>query len=286
MPSLRTDIPPAEALRRLARQTLAGLSHDLDAAKAGGGVHAARKKLKIARSLLRLLRHAMGKADFKAADSRLGKAARLLAGLRHAEAMREAVAKLSAAETEHSFDDISHMAEAGHRDAAHRSETAADIAEARGHVEAVRDTVNNWRLPKRSTRTFADAAAASYRHARRLMRRGLSSGDVATLHEARKSLIHHLHQLEILSPKMAEDTRSRIRGFSRLREDLGDLNDLAELKRQLKPGESGPDDRSGIAAAISRQNRKLLRRIEKRSCRLFSGKPRDLRRAYRAMLKT
>lgn len=284
MPSLRTDIPPAEALRRLARQTLAGLSHDLDAAKAGGGVHAARKKLKLARSLLRLLRRAMGKADFRAADLQLRHAARQLAGLRRAEAMREAVAKLSAAEAGHSFDSLVLMTETEHRETAHRSETAAAVAQARAHIEKVRDTVNDWSLPKRGTKTFSAAAAASYRRARRLIRRGLATGDVAMLHEARKSLIHHLHQLEILSPRMSAEARGRIRGLARLREDLGHLNDLAELARRLKPGESSMPDPSDAVDAIARQNRKLLRRIEKTSGRLLAGKPRRLRKAYRRML--
>ena len=94
MASIRTDRPAGEALRRLARKSLAGQARDLDRAAAGGGVHAARKRLKFMRSLLRLLRPAIGTPAWVKADRRLRAAAHAIAGARRAEALREAVAKL------------------------------------------------------------------------------------------------------------------------------------------------------------------------------------------------
>src|SRR5262245_125137 len=77
------------------RKALKALSEDLSGALEGGGVHAARKRLKLSRSLLRMMEPAIGEAVFEREDGCLKEASHSLAGFRRNEAMLEAVGKLA-----------------------------------------------------------------------------------------------------------------------------------------------------------------------------------------------
>src|SRR5947207_12170327 len=80
------------------RKALKALSNDLSAALQGAGVHAGRKRLKLSRSLLRMMEPAVGREVFRREDACLKKASHALAGLTRNEAMLEAVHKLASGE--------------------------------------------------------------------------------------------------------------------------------------------------------------------------------------------
>ncbi len=241
MASIRTDRPVGEALRRLARQTLSALAKDLDRAAAGHGVHGARKRLKFMRGLLRLLKPAIGKAAFAKADRRLRAAAHAIAGARRAEALPEAVAKLGSRGSPENpaLAELAHLASAAH---GHQSATAVlseAIAEARRSIEKLRGTINDWSLPKHDVAPFVRGLRDAYATARRKLRAGLAARDIAHLHAARKSVIHHLHHLEIVEPLWPDPIRLWRTELTSLRAALGDLNDLEELERLAVAGASG-----------------------------------------------
>lgn len=288
MASIRTDKPAGEALRRLSRKTLAGLAKDLDRAAAGGGVHAARRRLKFMRSLLRLLRPAIGKAAFTKADRRLRAAAHAIAGARRAEAMQEAVAKLASRGSPENpaLTELAHLASA-----AHSHESATDVlseatAEARRSIEKLRGTINDWSLPKHDVAPFVAGLRDAYGTARRKLRRGLAAGDIARLHEARKSVIHHLHHLEIVEPLWPDPIRLWKTELTSLREALGDLNDLEELERLAARGASdfsSPVRLQEARAAIAARRARLLARVEEQAHHRFAEKPGALAKRLGAM---
>ena len=78
-------------MRQLMRRALKGVSDDLSAALDGSGVHPARKRLKLGRSLLRMMGPALGEELFRREDACLRGASHALADLRRTEAMVEAV---------------------------------------------------------------------------------------------------------------------------------------------------------------------------------------------------
>ncbi len=94
MASIESHLPAGEALRRLARNQLAQVSRELVGAEKGANAHPVRKRLKYLRSLMRLLRPAIGEDAFQAGNGHLRAAAIQLARKRHGEAMVEAVAML------------------------------------------------------------------------------------------------------------------------------------------------------------------------------------------------
>ena len=75
---------------------------------------------------------------------------------------------------------------------------------------------------------------ASYARAQKKLRQGLDKGEVTLLHEARKSIIHHYHHLDLLKPVWPKLLDVWLAELRDLREALGDVNDLDELDTLLR----------------------------------------------------
>jgi len=279
--SIEGHLPAGEALRRLARSQLAQLARELAAAERGANAHPTRKRLKFLRSLMRLLRPSIGEDAFQSANGHLRAAALQLALKRHGEAMVEAVAKLR--KQANADGGLISALEAAAGEHANRTEAAhgEGLAEARREIDAVRGQVGGWLLPKRDRTFFLVGARTCYARGRRMLLRGLATDDALTLHEARKSVIHHLHHLEILEPVWPRMIKVWCDELGRLRESLGDLNDLGELEGLLANPET-PFGRIEPADAIRQltaaRRLHLLERIRKRSEQLFVDRPGALAR--------
>ena len=153
--------------------------------------------------------------------------------MRSAEAMIEAVAKLKSELKEPKADAVfAELAGAAgqlKREVVADSDKAARVEEAAGEVAKVRKAIGKWTLPRRDVSLFVAGMRVAYARARRLLRHGLASGDTPLLHEARKSVIHHLHHIEALSPLWPKLFKVWTVELQALREALGDLHDLDEL---------------------------------------------------------
>jgi len=279
--SIEGHLPAGEALRRLARNQLTQVARELAAAEKGANAHPTRKRLKFLRSLIRLLRPAIGEEAFQAANGHLRAAAMQLALKRHGEAMVEAVDKLRK-QTDGETQLISELEAAAVEHASQAEETHAEgLAAARREIEAVRALVGDWLLPRRERAFFLEGARNCYARGRSNLRRGLATGKVQTLHEARKSVIHHLHHLEILEPIWPRMIKVWCDELGRLRESLGDLNDLEELEAQLSNPQSAFGKIESNEAArqlIAARRLRLTDRIRKRGEQLFAERPGSLAR--------
>ncbi|MGH6821268.1 MAG: CHAD domain-containing protein [Methylocella sp.] len=288
MASVRAGQPPGEAFRALARKTLTATVKAIKAAGESGGVHDARKRLKFMRSLLRFIRHSLGREDFEIADNRLRTAADLLAGARRAEALQEAVAKLQRDQdsARPELVELAAIAAVTHGEHAAPAALQDAAAQALQSVEAVRGEVARWQLAKRDTGLFLKGLGDAYGRARRKLLAGLSSGEITVLHEARKSVIHHLHQLEMLKPLWPRVIRPWTAGLLKLRETLGDLNDLDELEalagRQAASFTSNAA-RDAALQTIAARRKALVERVRGQAEHLFAEKPKTLARRIDAM---
>lgn len=291
MPAIDIDEPPGAALKMLARRMVGAFMKDIAAAQAGGKVHEPRKRLKFLRSLLQLLRPGLGEAQYVSARERLRNAARLLADARRAEAHDEATGKLMATgegQTE-GLAELSAIATRAHAHVAQPEAVAQATEAAKTEVEMLRHELRGWPLPKHDVTLFLEGLRRSYGRARRKLLQGLAANDVAMLHEARKSVIHHLHHLEILEKLWPDLIRVWTDELTRLRTALGDLNDLAELQALIDDAAtefSAPERRDEAAAAIRQRRKQLLKRIRKRVRRLFAEKPSALARRIGIMWRS
>ena len=281
MASIESHVPAGEGLRRLARAQLTQLAKELAAAEKGTHAHSMRKRLKFLRSLLRLIRPSIGEDAFRSANDHLKAAAMELALKRHGEAMVEAVSKLLK-QVEAQSPVVSQLEAAALEHAASAEATHAEgLATARREIEAVRASVGSWMLPKRDTRFFLEGFRRCYGRGRKLIMDGLATGDTRTLHEARKSVIHHLHHLEILEPVWPRMIKVWCDELGRLRESLGDLNDLDELEMLVANSASAFGKISDPDAArqlIAERRKRIIERIRKRGEQLFAERPATLAR--------
>jgi CHAD domain-containing protein len=290
MPAIRTDRPPGGEFRTLARRTLSKLTSELRAAGKGEGVHGARKRLKFMRSLLRLIEFSLGQESRERADRLLKEAHDALAGPRRAEALQEAVGKLE--DTEGSVSpalrELSDLVGRAH--GAEVNPEALDAAASRAlqQIDVLGAEVSHWPLAKCDIALYLKGIGNSYRQARKKMKKGLAARDVKMLHRARMSAIHHLHHLEILErlwPKMIREWAAEL---LKLREALGDLNDLEEIAALIASHSdafSSEATRALAGEAVSARRGELFRRAEKLDRHLFAEKPSHLTQRIGAMWK-
>lgn len=283
MPKISEDHPAGEALRRLMRKTLRGLAHDLEQARSGKTVHPARRRLKFARSLLRLMKPALGADSFQQENGALRDAAQALASLRHSEAMIEAIAKLradakDAAPDEAVYSALETAARNLRKDAVTPEETGRRIEEAFARIEDVRGRISSWTLPKRDISLFVEGMRVCFSKGRQLLREGLERKEMPLLHEARKSVIHHLHHIELLAPLWPKLFNVWTGELQKLREDLGDLNDLDDLSAEFHRPDSPFASIEPVARAIElidRRRKAILARIASETGHLFAEQPKN-----------
>jgi CHAD domain-containing protein len=283
VPKISEDHPAGEALRRVMRKTLRALAHDLEQARSGRTVHPARRRLKFARSLLRLMKPALGPASFQQENQALRDAAQALASLRHTEAMIEAIAKLKADAKDRAPDEAVYAAlEAAARN--HREdmispeETGRRIEAAFARIEDVRGRISSWTLPKRDISLFVEGMRLCFAKARRLLSEGLQRQEMPLLHEARKSVIHHLHHVELLTPLWPKLFKVWTGELQLLREDLGDLNDLDDLSAEFDRPDSPFASVGPMARAIELidyRRKSILARIAGETGHLFAEQPKN-----------
>jgi CHAD domain-containing protein len=282
VPKISVDHPAGEALRKLMRRTARNMVRDLEQARSGR-VHGARRRLKLARSLLRLMKPALGEAIFQKENEALRDAAQALAGLRHTEAMSEAIAKLKAAAKDKAADAAVFLAleDAAHNlriDAISPDETSRRIGEALLRVEELRRRISSWTLPKRDVTLFIEGMRASFARARQLLKQGLERKETPLLHEARKSVIHHLHHIELLAPLWPKLFKVWAGELQRLREDLGDLHDLDDLMGEFARADSpfaAIAEKSKALELIEQRRQTILARIDSETGHLFAEEPKN-----------
>lgn len=284
MPKISTDQPAGEALRRLMRRIMRALSKDLDHARAGQIVHPARRRLKLARSLLRLMKPALGQQSFHQENEALRDAAQVLAGLRRTEAMSEAIAKLKGDAKRHEvlehavFAELETAAHNLRQDAVSPEDVDRRIADAASRVAELRGRIAAWTLPKRDIALFVDGLRTCFAKARRLLREGLEKKEMPLLHEARKSVIHHLHHVELLTPLWPKLFKVWAAELQKLREDLGDLNDLDDLSAEFDRPDSPfaqISQKEKALALIDRRRKSILLRIDNETGHLFAEEPKN-----------
>jgi CHAD domain-containing protein len=283
VPKISEDHPAGEALRRLMRKTMRSLAQDLENARSGKTVHPARRRLKFARSLLRLMKPALGIAAFQVENEALRDAAQALAGLRRTEAMIEAIAKLKTDTKDAKADEavFAALEAAAHNlreDVVSPEETGQRIEEAFAKIAALRDRIASWTLPKRDISLFVEGMRVCFSKARRLLRDGLERKEMPLLHEARKSVIHHLHHIELLSPLWPKLFKVWTGELQMLREDLGDLNDLDDLAAEFDRADSpfaSIELKDRAIELMDRRRKSILTRIASETGHLFAEEPKN-----------
>lgn len=227
------------------------LAADLAQAASGGSVHGARRSIKRLRSLVRLVRDAVGEDAYRQANAELKTAADALASRRRAEALAIAADRLKV--SARTAEKLKEMAQRRH---AQDPTGTGSLELARQAIARLGGVLESWRMPHGSVVLLEAAFGKTYRKAREQLADAVESGKAEDLHEARKQVIHHLHHLELLHDQMPAKQVNRIARLEKLREVLGDINDLDELAHLA--GGDGKPLKDDLRKALARRHEELI----------------------------
>lgn len=284
---------PAQGLGRVARGQLDSAIELLERREGDDpveSIHEARKSLKRLRALLRVSRNLIGDETYRRENTILRDVGRELSGARDAQVLVETLDGLIS----HFVDELGDepfsrfrqalLAEADAASEAKQDEAAASGAAAT--LTTVRTRVAMWELPQDGgPESLARGSKRIYRRGRRALNAAEKHHDGEHMHELRKrakDLWHTTQLLREVGPKPLKKMRRRAHRLSDL---LGDDHDLLVLKERAtcSPGLFRPDEHEVLDALIERRRGALQEDALACANRVYSRRPRSLRRLMRSL---
>ena len=248
-------------------------------------VHEVRKALKRWRALLRLLGRPLGEqADQMRMEAR--ELMRAIAGARDAQSALDALGDLRKAEVPFSQTSTETIRA--------RLTEIRDAAEAKSFTKTMRDrlsryldyatlSLERWPLKAIDFDTVTDGLTSTYRRARQLVPDGWSEAEAEHLHDLRRRVVEHRHQMDLVEPLWPRLGKVWAEEAQRLRNQLGACQDLAVLATFTAPHEPLAPWRSRLVPLIEERRRAHLKTAQRLSGRLFAEKPKAFRRRIAAL---
>jgi CHAD domain-containing protein len=284
------ELGVGEALRDYARDILAKARAAIEASGRtdAEAVHDFRREMKRWRALLRLI------GPFLAEEGRVLRTeardlARSLGGARDAQAALDGLADLAGhglALTPRSLATVQARVEAIKQAAENTTlnrEMRLRLAQALDHADA---SVELWPL---HVLTFAEVAArlaGGYRAARRMVPENWDDASAEDLHELRKHIVTHRYQMETVVPLWRRFGKMWVGEAQRLRERLGQDQDLLQLVRLTEPHQPLAPWCSRLRPAIDERKATHVRAARRIAQRLLVEKPKAFRRKLDVMWET
>jgi CHAD domain-containing protein len=248
-------------------------------------VHEVRKALKRWRALLRLLGRPLGEqADQMRMEAR--ELMRAIAGARDAQSALDALGDLRKTETPFSQTSTETIRA--------RLTEIRDAAEAKSFTKTMRDrlsryldyatlSLERWPLKAIDFDTVTDGLTSTYRRARQLVPDGWTDAEAEHLHDLRRRVVEHRHQMDLVEPLWPRLGKVWAEEAQRLRNQLGACQDLAVLGTFTAPHQPLAPWRSRLATQIEERRRAHLKTAQRLSGRLFAEKPKAFRRRIAAL---
>jgi CHAD domain-containing protein len=252
-------------------------------------IHEARKHVKKARSVLHLLRKALGD-DYARFNGPMRSAAHRMSAVRDAEALLGTMKMLR-----RRYRGVIPVPAARRVEAVFRTRLRRSCAALAGRrLAMVSQTLAHSRRSLRSTLrhaasagTMRDGMERGYRRARRAMGEATAAAEDLRFHTWRRRIKDHWYQLRLvegMGTEVRARVHDRVRQLKRLQDWLGDEHNLTALRAAIleQPHRFG-DARTValILGCIDERQALLRRRALRRGRRLFSRKPSAFRKQVR-----
>ncbi|MCW5692863.1 MAG: CHAD domain-containing protein [Pseudolabrys sp.] len=248
-------------------------------------VHDIRRAFKRWRALMRLLAKPIGEpAERLRIEAR--DLMRTLSGSRDVQAALDALADLgksdlpmsatTAKTIEARLTKLRSEAEAAHFTPELRQQVAS-------YLEAAERTSEQWPLTEIDFDAIADAMTRTYTRGRDLIPSHWLEAEAEDLHELRKRVVEHRHQMELLDALWPRLGKVWAQEAQRLRERLGACQDLAVFATYMAPRGPLAPWRSRLQPLIEDRRRAHLNAAAKLAGRLFAEKPKAFRSRIRAL---
>lgn len=287
---LRPEESPEEGMRRIAIGRTEKAIGRLRKGQGGGDpvkcVHGARKDLKKARAVLRLLRHELGEERYRAENDAYREAGRLLSDSRDAAVKvqtLEGICERYAGRVPGGAAEEWLQVLREERDRAVQSFEYGDPAleEALGAIERGREKIDAWPLEGEGWKLVGPGVARAYRRGRKRMRRVAEDPSPEAVHEWRKRVKDLWYHLRILEPATPGELADRVEVADRLADVLGEHHDLAVLRDDLLFRDLPTVKRGALVAAMSDRQEELVAEALPLGERLYAEKPKRFRKKMR-----
>jgi CHAD domain-containing protein len=248
-------------------------------------VHEVRKALKRWRALLRLLARPLGEpADQMRAEAR--ELMRSLSGARDAQSALDALNDLRKSDLTFSPTSSETIRKrlTEIRDAAEKTgftkETRARLAH---YLDYATLSLERWPMKAIDFDTVADGLISTYRRARQLVPDNWASAEAEHLHDLRRRVVEHRHQMDLIEPLWPRLGKVWAEEAQRLRNQLGACQDLAVLGNFTAPHQPLAPWRSRLTLLVEERRAAHLKTAARLAGRLFAEKPKAFRRRIAAL---
>ena len=244
-------------------------------------VHVVRTSIKQLRSILRMMRPAIGRAFFERENGHLRKAARRLAFARDTDVARQTLAELS---DEVERDIITTTIRGFEKQVTPPADIDNTMGDVARDLEQIGRCIATLRVPGDDWRVIEPGLVAVYRQGRKRMKRAVATGEDEAFHQWRifvKHLYYELQFLESISPKRLSKMIGRLK---KLQDLIGADHDLAVLKSLLQKTPQkfgGAETVASVVACLATKSTKLRHASEPLGTAIFYKKPRDFARKLR-----
>ena len=248
-------------------------------------VHEVRKALKRWRALLRLLARPLGEqADQMRMEAR--ELMRALSSARDAQSSLDALADLHKSDVPISATSLETIGQ--------RLEAIKDAAEQTGFTNEMRQrlsryldfatlSLERWPINAIDFDTVADGLISTYRRARQLLPDDWAAADAEHLHDLRRRVVEHRHQMDLTEPLWPRLGQVWAAEAQRLRNRLGACQDLAVFVGLTAPHQPLAPWRSRLVPVVEARRAVHLKTAARLASRLFAEKPKAFRRRLSAL---
>jgi len=248
-------------------------------------VHDLRKAFKRWRALLRLLARPLGPpAEEMRTEAR--DLMRALSGARDAQSALDALDDLGKGDLPFpptSTETVRKRLTAL-RDAAGKTSFTPEMRERLAHyLDFAASSLERWPLRAMDFDTVADGLTVTYRRARRLVPDDWPDTDAERLHDLRRRVVEHRHQMDLIEPLWPRLGQVWSAEAQRLRNQLGACQDLAVLASFTAPHQPLAPWRSRLTPLIAGRRARHLKNAARLASRLFAEKPNAFRRRIDAL---
>jgi len=248
-------------------------------------VHEVRKALKRWRALLRLLARAVGEpADEMRMEAR--ELMRALSGARDAQSALDALADLKKSDVPFSATSAETIRKrlTEMRDAAEKTSFSPEMRDKLSrYLDFATLSLDRWPLKAIDFDTVAEGLISTYRRARQLVPDDWPSVEPEHLHDLRRRVVEHRHQMDLIEPLWPRLGKVWAEEAQRLRNQLGSCQDLAVLTNFTAPHHPLAPWRSRLTPVIEGRRGAHLKTAARLAGRLFAEKPKAFRRRIAAL---
>ena len=144
-------------------------------------------------------------------------------------------------------------------------------------------SLERWPIAAINFDTVADGLISTYRRARQLLPDNWAEADAEHLHDLRRRVVEHRHQMDLMEPLWPRLGQVWAEEAQRLRNRLGACQDLAVFTGLIAPHQPLAPWRSRLLPVIEARRAAHLKTAARLAGRLFAEKPKAFRRRIAAL---